>query len=435
MRMACICLLTGGMLLPVYSAFGQRADADQYGAVTNAPVVCNDGNLLIGVARAFRGQRDLIFNTDSWSIQGWDYVAPGKCQAIGEPREYHSGNLINRSYSLTLLAFAFKDSAGVWGSIRVPDTTDGIFTTSNEQICVAWDNFQRSHASSQGGPGSNCVTSGDFLIPASLEYSADTHYGYYGGQMTYTNTRDYLHVKVDSSERARPMRSQSSSTTPSSVAPAQSAASSGDSFGDQVLKAFAQAVVDAGKKPAPKSDPAASEAESQADLLRWVQQDVTEYIAASATGFDAYKSGSGVSSSGLRMWDSKVKPLAAKGCWVVQGDTTATFSCLLSTGGDLNALRSYYTQLTGDVAVSLPPGWKADETQPFGGDLPSKAFHASSGAHGEVWIGRAASDGNYELHYQLVSAPLAPQPASSRPDPVDDPIGSGGFIKPPSKRP
>jgi hypothetical protein len=98
------------------------------------------------------------------------------------------------------------------------------------------------------------------------------------------------------------------------------------------------------------------------------------------------------------------------GCWVVQGDATATFSCLLSVGTDLNGLRAYYTQLTDDVALSLPPGWKVEQGQPFGPDLPSKAFSASSGAHGEVWIGRAAT-------------------------PVDDPIGNGGFIKAASSKP
>jgi hypothetical protein len=118
------------------------------------------------------------------------------------------------------------------------------------------------------------------------------------------------------------------------------------------------------------------------------------------------------------------------GLLVVQGGSNATLSCLLSTDGDLNALRTSDTELTDDVAASLPKDWKADATQPFGGDLPNKAFRGTSGTHGEVWIGRATPGGKYELHYQLVSAPLMPRAAASQPPPVGDPIGDGGFITP-----
>jgi hypothetical protein len=428
MRNVCAWLLTGAMLLSARSTYA----ADAYGAVSNAPRVCNDGSLLIGVAIAYQ-DTTYSLNDYGWLIQGWYYVAPGKCQAIGEARDYYLKNVFSKTYSRSLLAFAFKDSAGVWGAVRVPDTTDGIFTASNEQVCVAWDDFRRSHAGSRGGPGDDCASAGDMRIPASLEYTAESHYGNYGDPDT--NTFDFLHVRVDSSQRAQPMRSQGSPSASSNAASAQSAPSGGDSFGDQVLKAIAQAIKDAGAKPTPNSDPAASEAQSKADLLRWVQEDVTEYIAASSTGFEAYKSGSGAPSSGNTVWDSKVKPLAAKGCWVVQGDTSATFSCLLSSGDDLNALRAYYMQLTDDVAASLPQDWKADAAQPFGGDLPSKAFRGTSGAHGEVWIGRGEPQGKYELHYQLVSAPLTSSPVRSPSQPADDPIGSGGFITPPNPSP
>jgi hypothetical protein len=105
------------------------------------------------------------------------------------------------------------------------------------------------------------------------------------------------------------------------------------------------------------------------------------------------------------MWNSKLAPLKAKGCWVVDGAVTSTFSCLLSTAADLNAIRSYYTELTEDLAVLLPGDWKPDAAPPFGGDLPSKGFRSTGGAHGEIWIARAASGGEYELHYQLVAAP------------------------------
>lgn len=395
MKSVCAWLLTVALLLSA-----RYAHADAYGAVSNAPRVCNDGSLLIGVAIAYQ---DTTYSLSDygWLIQGWYYVAPGKCQAIGEAHDYYLKNVFSKTYSRSLLAFAFKDSTGVWGAVRVPDTTDGIFRPSNEQVCVAWDNFRRAHAGARGGPGDDCATAGDMRIPASLEYTAESHYGNYGDPDT--NTFDFLHVRVDSSQRAVLMRSQNFASASGNAAPAQATR-------------------------------AVSKAESQADLLRWVREDVVEYIAASSTGLEAYKTGSGAPSSGNTVWDSKVKPLAAKGCWVVRGDITATFSCLLSTSDDLNGLRTYYIQLTEDVAASLPRDWKADAAQPFGGDLPSKAFRGTSGAHGEVWIGRGESGGQYELHYQLVSAPLTPIPVRSQPQPVDDPIGRGGFIVPPNSR-
>ncbi len=212
------------------------------------------------------------------------------------------------------------------------------------------------------------------------------------------------------------MRSQNLSSASSNAAPAQSAPSGGDSFGDQVLKAIAQAVREAGKKPAPNSDPAVSKAESQADLLRWVQEDVTEYIAASSTGFEAYKSGSGAPSSGNTVWDSKVKPLTAKGCWVVRGDTTATFSCLLSTGDDLNALRTYYTQLTDDVAASLPKDWKADAAQPLVAICRARPFEAP--AERTEKSGSVAPRPEENTNCIINSSrPLTPTPVRSPPQP------------------
>jgi hypothetical protein len=401
MRLACIWFLTGGLLLPFCRAHAQGGDST--GAVENAPTVCNDGSIAVYVVWAYMDE-EYILKGDLWEIQGWDGVAPGKCQVIGEVKRYYAVNPFHKAHAQTLLAFAFSDSTGRWGAARIADNTDGIFKPSNEQICVTQDKFARYHSVSQGGPAADCAVSGYFLIPASLEYTAETHYGYYGGQMAYSNPRDYLHVKLGPSDRAISLGPQSPS----------------------------HAAVEAGTNPAPKADPAISEAQSKAAWLKWVQEDVSEYIAASATGFEAYKKGSSNSAAGNRVWESNVKPSAAKGCWVVQGDATATFSCLLSTGADLNTLRAYYTQLTDDVALSLPPGWKVEQGQPFGPDLPSKGYSAATGAHGEVWIGRADSGSEYELHYQLVSAPLGARAAAT---PVDDPIGQGGFIKPASGKP
>lgn|SRR6185437_11016017 len=189
----------------------------------------------------------------------------------------------------------------------------------------------------------------------------------------------------------------------------------------------------------PVQSPAATLASRDAQdakdrMLQAVREDVSAYIEASKTGFEAYKSGEAKVSQGNRIWNSRVKPLLAHGCWVIQGAATATFSCLIPQNPDLNAARAFYAQITEDVTASLPGDWSADAAAPFTGDLPSKGYRSSSGAHGEVWLAGALAGNGYELHYQLVSAPLAPavKPPPAKPF-DDDPIGEGGFITPPTR--
>ena len=85
-----------------------------------------------------------------------------------------------------------------------------------------------------------------------------------------------------------------------------------------------------------------------------MRSDVFAYIEASKTGFAAYKEGDVQVSQGYRMWDSSVKPSAARGCWVVQGTTATTLSCALSQRGDLNGLRPYYADLNKEIAQRSP---------------------------------------------------------------------------------
>jgi hypothetical protein len=141
----------------------------------------------------------------------------------------------------------------------------------------------------------------------------------------------------------------------------------------------------------------------RAALFEWVQKDVATYLAASRTGFDAYKSGDVILSQGYRMWTSSVKPEIARGCWVVQGDSTTTLSCAIPLDKDYE--RAYYNELVQDVAASLPAGWSAEPPNPFGGSLPSTGYRSNNGAHGEVWLVEPKDD-TYELNFQLVSAPI-----------------------------
>ena len=177
---------------------------------------------------------------------------------------------------------------------------------------------------------------------------------------------------------------------------------------------------------ATSADVEASNAKGRAAMLQWVREDLTAYIDASKTGFEAYKSGEPQLSQGYRMWTSSVKPALANGCWVIQGDSTSTFSCVIPLNREKE--RAYYTQITDDVTASLPADWKRVDGAPFGGNLPSTGYRSSSGAHGEVWLTETA-DENYELHYQLVSAPTSARPPKAD---DDDPIGGGGFITPPT---
>ena len=164
-----------------------------------------------------------------------------------------------------------------------------------------------------------------------------------------------------------------------------------------------EAASDSVAQPVTQADAESLTPGGRAALFNWVHQDVATYLAASKTGFDAYKSGDMTLSQGYRMWTSSVKPAAARGCWVVQGDSTTTLSCAIPINKYLE--RSYYDALVQDVAASLPAEWSTGAANPFGGNLPSTGFRSTSGAHGEIWLVEPTDD-SYELRFQLVSAPI-----------------------------
>lgn len=162
-----------------------------------------------------------------------------------------------------------------------------------------------------------------------------------------------------------------------------------------------QPATDASTTGATNDDVIALNATGRAALAGWVREYVAKYLAASKTGFNAYKSGDVILQQGLRMWTSSEKPTAARGCWVVQGDSTTTLSCTIPINQDRE--RAYYDVLGEDVAAALPADWSAEPPNPFGGSLPSRGFKSTSGAHGEIWLTETPA-GEYELNVQLVSA-------------------------------
>src|SRR5882724_6938054 len=109
------------------------------------PAVCNDGTITFSVARAHRHAKDILFGGGRWEVWGWYNVEPGKCSAIGPGTVFEPGGLLGSGDAVTLLAFAFFDSTGVWRGIKVQDGDSGWFYPiypSNQQICVQTGEFQ-----------------------------------------------------------------------------------------------------------------------------------------------------------------------------------------------------------------------------------------------------------------------------------------------------
>ena len=156
-----------------------------------------------------------------------------------------------------------------------------------------------------------------------------------------------------------------------------------------------------------------------------MREDLTAYLDASRTGFDAYKSGDAQLSQGYRMWTSSQKPAVATGCWVIQGDSTSTLSCVIPVNRATE--RAYYTELTSDVTASLPADWRASLERRSERVSPAPVIDRPA-VRTVIWLVETA-DQDYELHYQLVSAPTRSRPPNAA---DDDPIGQGGFITPPT---
>jgi hypothetical protein len=266
-----------------------------------------------------------------------------------------------------------------------------------------------------GDPAANC--SSGTLVPVAQDFMPDGP-----GKFTYTMDWDgeVASVAVGKAAPSSNVASTNSANTP---------VDSGNSVSAQFLRYLEQAARDSAKRANAQPGSDASDASSRADTLRVVRGDLLAYVNASQTGFEAYKTGDVQLSQGLRMWTSSEKPSLATGCWVIQGATTSTFSCVIPVNA--NTERLNYTQLSDAVTASLPQGWSLVSGPPFAINLPSTGYRSSSGAHGEIWLSET-TDGGYNLNFQLVSAPAASQAAKSA---DDDPIGEGGFITPPTPPP
>ena len=126
--------------------------------------VCNDGQLVVEVARAVKYHGD-------WEIGGWTRISPGQCELAYwgpfERMEFWGGSHAH-------LAFAFTDSTGVWGAAEVkvePHWWSDALSPSDVSICVRKQNFQYSLKG--GDPAAACSRDprNSFLIPASINWS------------------------------------------------------------------------------------------------------------------------------------------------------------------------------------------------------------------------------------------------------------------------
>jgi hypothetical protein len=174
-------------------------------------VVCNDGQIPVSISRAYR---DLHMGfVGEWEIQGWYTVSPAQCSQIG-PDHYYVSPAIG-DQSVTLLAFAFTDSTGVWGAAKVPEpgmrqTGWDHFKSSNQQLCVQNGAFSYRRSTSQGDPAKECDRGlpGYYRIPASLGFDGDADERF--------PEHHILHVSFGPSDRVIPL---GSGAAPKTAAP------------------------------------------------------------------------------------------------------------------------------------------------------------------------------------------------------------------------
>jgi len=202
--------LTTLMLMIAFRLPGQTPDHEWDAQI----VVCNDGKIGVDVARAYRHPD--YFSGDQWEVTGWFHVDPGKCEAIGKSESYATGGVLLKD-PITLLAFGFRDSTGVSGSIRFSPGTKNYYPT-NQQFCVETEGFL--YRASGSNPPRDC-TGAQFLIPASYEFTGPLN----SSRVGVSNNE--LHVSIGPNDRAIPFGKQSSGSGVS-----QSTGGGGQSKGD-----------------------------------------------------------------------------------------------------------------------------------------------------------------------------------------------------------
>ncbi|HTG13710.1 MAG TPA: hypothetical protein VK747_00425, partial [Blastocatellia bacterium] len=198
-----VLLLTVLMLMLASRLPGQTGTDDYY----SQPVACNDGTITFSVARAYR---DLNFLSGyEWQVEAWYNVDPGQCKDIGPRKHYRNGGLFHKD-SVTLLAFAFYDSTGTWGAVKLEPYRK--WQPSNQQFCVRPDGAAYDRESPGGDPPRTCdgAQTGYQMIPASYEYTGPPGFNE-GPWFNYDSKDNELHIELGPSNRAIPLGKQPSS--------------------------------------------------------------------------------------------------------------------------------------------------------------------------------------------------------------------------------
>jgi hypothetical protein len=195
-----IVLLATSLLLPAARVCAQP-DLELYSAE-----VCNEGRITVDVAVAYKA---FGFSDEYWVIDGWYDVPKGKCKTVfSHQYAKQDRNWLGfRSFPVHL-AFAFTDSAGVWGAAKV-NPPRGI-ARSNLQLCITKKNFE--YRVDAKDPAATCRGKPNaFLIPASIDFepTAGDYYDYVG--RTYGRPSMSATVALGPNDRAIPINPQASS--------------------------------------------------------------------------------------------------------------------------------------------------------------------------------------------------------------------------------
>lgn len=349
--------------------------------------VCNNGPVTVNVAYAARIQ--LFITGYKWKTTGWYVVDPGKCGVVYDEDYGDAGPYTPQSGARVVFAAIVKDTWRVYHDNKVQKS--GWMQSGTGQICVKLSSSAGFEFNEPAGdPAANCT--GGTLVPVAQDFLPDGP-----GKFTYTMDWDGETYSV----------AVGKIPASSSVARAKSTgppADSGNSFSARFLRMIEQQQRDSAQRANSQSNGDEWDATAQAAMLEWVQADLPEYLDASTTEFEIYRSGPPQLSQGLRMWTSSEQPPPARGCWVVQGDSTSTLSCAITVNPAYE--RAYYSQLADDFKATLPGDWSAVAGSVFGGSLPSTGFRSTTGAHCEIWLVETEG-GGYDVHFQIVSAPHA----------------------------
>jgi len=218
-------------------------------------IVCNDGNVKFAVATA--AKLDVPFGY-TWEDKGWFWIESGQC-----------GLVFTQNYRPPVwIAFAFTDSKGVWGWIKVkPQSSSDHWKLSDMTMCAQDAAFK--WVFSAGDLSSKCQGEGVFQIPSSIEY-VPSEVGSWTQRLRRPHglMRAEFRVKITSDDRATAFNNASAPSPGTKQGPASPPA---------------ETPITSSRRPSPESasakPPSAPEkTEPSAPAPSWAQPNATGYL-------------------------------------------------------------------------------------------------------------------------------------------------------------